>query len=269
MIGQDALTEERIALATPSGGVTRWSNNDLLVLTSRAVKNLVAEIYFPESRLTGTTVPNQQEYQIPDMHLVYRVYLNGQIIVEIPGGIDTLEGRQVLQYDQSAQGIEVAGSGGPAGAAGQMQAQWVVATPVAFPFLNTWGSPAPQAQGYFPGQRPRYYRRGGFLGIVPAPAFAASLVIDCVMVPAPIATAQDSIVVPDNYMDGIVNYVCYRAWGSDKDPVAQQQARTSLQDYTANIRKLRTWKRQYSLDNANTLVYTNRSFWRYGGRKTG
>lgn len=269
MIGSDAIAYERILLNTPSGPAnTRWSDADLLSLTDRAVKHLVSRIYFPESRMTLTAPGNKQEFSLPEVHAIYRVYLNGQICVRTPGNIDTLEGRQIGYDDQTATGAIPSGGGGATGGT-TMLPQWAVQTPTSYPYLNNWGAPSPLAQPFYPGQRPRYYIRGGSIGIVPAPAANVTITIDCVRVPSTLTATSQAIVVPDNFLEGIANFVVYRALGADKDPLSAQLAREAQADYEKQIRELRTWKRQYTLDDDQIMPLTYRGAYRFGGHRAG
>lgn len=271
MLVSDCLAYERILLATPSGANVRWSDSQLITLTDRAVKSLVAAILFPESRLTltGGTIANQQEYVLPEMHEVYRVYLNGQIIVKVPGNIDTLEGRQILFDDQTGQGTPIAGSGGPGGG-GTSQPAWTIQTPVAYPFLNSWGSPAPNAQPWFNGQRSRFYRRGGSIGLVSTPSASGEmLVVEGVRIPTTLTATTQTVIVPDNFMEAIANFVCYRALSADKDDLAMQMSDRFYTAYDKEVRKLRTWRRQYSEDDAALLPLTYRQSFAIGGHRVG
>lgn len=269
MLASDAIAYERILLAAPSGNNQRWSDTQLLSLTDRAVKKAVAQVLFPESRLTLVTPVNQQEYPLPEMHGISRVYLNGQRVTPVPGNIDTLEGSQILFNDDTGSGIPVAGSGAPPGAGGQMQPQWMVQTPVAYPFLNSWGAPKPNAQPWFQGQPPRFYRRSGSIGIVPPPGPAAQLVVEGIRVPTTLTATTQSIIVPDNFIEAIANWVVYRALAADKDELSQQMSRNALGDFDREIRTLRTWKRQYTGDDDQILPMTYRGRYRYGGHRNG
>lgn len=261
----DALAYERILLASPGGANTRWSDAQLITLTDLAVKAMVARVLFPESRIMFTTVAGQQEYTLPEMHGIYRVYVNGQRISETPGNIDTLEGSQIDFDDSTGSGSVAVGSGAPGSAGGQMQPQWVVQTPVTYPFLNAWGAPTPRAQPWFPGQSPRYYLRGGTLGIVPAPISAgATITVEGVRVPDTLYTADQSIIVPSNFLEGIANYVLYRACSADKDELSIQMSRAALADFDREVRVQRTWKRQFSKDDEQLLPLTYRGAFKYG-----
>jgi hypothetical protein len=268
----DRINYQRILLNTPNGANVRWSDAQLIAMTDRAQKATVAAVYFPESRLTLTGgLANYQEYTLPEAHEIYRVYINGQIIARTPGDIDTLQGMQTLYNDQTAQGVPVfPGSGAPPGSGGVAQPQWTVQTPVAYPYLNAWGPPAPQAQPYAPGNSPRYYFRGGNLGIVPAIAAAgSSLVVEGVLVPTTITSPAQTMTVPDNFADAIDFYVCSRAWATDKDEVSQNMASGALANYDKEIRKLRTWKRQYSADDDQLMPLNYRAFYWFGQNRNG
>lgn len=269
MLASDAIAYERILLAAPGGNNQRWSDAQLLTLTDRAVKKTVAKVLFPESRLTLTTVANQQEYVLPETHVIYRVYLNGQRVTLVAGSIDTLEGSQILLNDDTGTGTPAAGSGGPPGAGGAMQPQWVVQTPVSYPYLNAWGAPKPSAQPWYQGQPPRAYIRGGSIGIVPAPNGAFSLTVEGVRVPSTLTSTGQTIIVPDNFLEAIANWVVYRALASDKDELSQQMSRNALGDFDSEIRTLRTWKRQYTRDDDQIFPMTYRGRYRYGGNRNG
>lgn len=269
MLASDAIAYERILLSAVAGGNQRWSDAALLTLTDRAVKMTVAKVLFPESRLSLTTTANLQEYALPEMHGIARIYLNGQRLTPVPGNIDTLEGSQILFNDDTGTGTPVAGSGGPPGAGGAMQPEWVVQTPVSYPYLNTWGAPKPNAQPWFQGQPPRFYRRSGSIGVVPAPNGAFSLVVEGVRVPSTLTSTGQTVIVPDNFMEAIANWVMYRALAADKDELAQQMSRNALNDFDREIRTLRTWKRQYTGDDDQILPMTYRGRYRYGGNRSG
>lgn len=267
MLASDCLAFERILLATPGVAPNRWPDPNLITLTDRAVKTMVERIVFPESRLTQI-VGNYQELQLPDMHRIYRVYMNGQICVETPGNIDTLEGDQIGFSDQTAQGTVPSGGGGALGGT-QAQPQWAVQTPLSYPFLNSWGVPSPRAMPFFPGQRPRYYRRGGFIGFEPPAASGATVTIDCVMVPTTLTGTGQNVIVPDQFLDGIAFRVLSQALRADRDPVVRALAGDWANDFEKEIRLKRTWKRQFSLEDDQFQQLTYRNAYRIGGHRTG
>lgn len=264
----DCITFARDLMATPGNAATvRWSDQQLLRFLDRSNKDTVQQLRFPESRLALTST-GAQEYQLPDTHELYRVYLNGQIIVEVPGGINTLQGDQSFVYDQSGQGSVPAGGGGATGGA-QQQPQWAIQQPTTYPFINNWGTPAPYAQPWQTGQRPRYYHRGGYLGFVPAPATGATITVDAVLVPPPIVTTAQLLLAPDQFFDslvwGLVTF-CYMADDTDRSAEKRNYAMTMREKA---IRELRDWKRQFAIEDKQLQMLNYRGAFQYGNNRVG
>lgn len=105
MIVSDCTKLIRNRLSTQGGSGSRWPDSQLIPEVDEAIKLLVAELYFPQSRLVWANLPAQQEYPLPELHRIDRVYLNGVRIVEKVGDIDTLEGRQIQFDDNTGQGV--------------------------------------------------------------------------------------------------------------------------------------------------------------------
>src|SRR5271166_6927847 len=97
MIGGDCVTRARQMLNDPSP-TGRWSDSNLLGYLSESQQVLIRDVELPEGRIIITTVANQQEYSTPELIKVYRVYMNGQLLV--PADLQTLEGHQIQMYDQ-------------------------------------------------------------------------------------------------------------------------------------------------------------------------
>jgi hypothetical protein len=244
MIAGDCSTLLRQALSdmNPSG---RWTEPTLLNFIDRGNKRVVRDVLFPDSRLTLTTTTNPvtgyypQEFQLPQIILILRVYVNGQLCV--PTDINTLEGHQIglYQQDPSAQ-APYSGTGGPPGATGPYNADWYTTTPLSYPVANGWqGYPAPDAQPFFAGQRPRYYLRGGNIGFVPAPGNVSVITIDCIAVPNTISVASggDNTVMttPDMFMDAIVWAACtYAQFADDQE---RNAAMREVAEKTYQLRK--------------------------------
>jgi hypothetical protein len=268
---QDILNNARDLSNTPNTNNSRWSNDMLTRRADRAIKSLVARIYFPESRLTLTAPGNEQEFDLPEMHAIYRVYLNGQICVEVPGNVDTLEGDQIHFNDQTGQGAVPAGGGGAAGGTFS-QPQWAIQTPLAYPYLNSWGAPSPVAQPWFAGQRPRYYRRGGYIGFVPAPTAGVIITIDCVRVPTTLTiptVLTQTVVVPDNFMDAITYRMLDEMLHADRDQATAAIGTMYGQKYEQEVRRLRTWKRQYAIEDDQFQMLNYRGSYKIGGFTSG
>jgi hypothetical protein len=259
---------ERIAIATVSGSNVRWSDAQLTTLTDRAVKWVVGQVFFPESRVFFTT-QGMQEYQLPELHTIKRVYANGQLVV--PSNLETLSGNQILLYDQTGQGLAQPGIGptaAPPGAGGFAQPQYSITTPVSAPYLNAWGIPAPLTQPYSPGQRPRYYPRSGAIGFVPALGPGAIVTVDCVLVPTLPDDPGDNLVVPDQFVDAIVWKVCDYTSFSDNDDRAGAKNMIATQKSMNEIRTLRTWVRQVAID-VEQYPMTFRGSYKIGGHRAG
>lgn len=270
---QDFVNFARILTATPgnTGQVTRWNDTQMVSLVDRAVKHAVGEIFFPESRVTFLSQANVQEYPTDPrglgVHQIKRVYVNGQLAS--PSNIETLIGAQTDNWDQSGSGSATLGSGAPIGTGGGGQPQMSIATPITPPYLNSWGAPRPSAASFFPGQPPRFYTRGGVIGIVPM-VVGAWIAIDCVLVPATLTKLTDAVVVPDNFMEAVSWKVCeYANFADSASPGTADSRNFASAKYEKEIRKLKTFKRQYEIENVGAVPDTQRRYWRIGGNRVG
>lgn len=268
----DYVAQERVLLSTPNSSTnTRWIDADLLQLTTRAVRHVVAQVFFPESRVSIQTVANQQLYSVDPrglgVHQIKRVYVNGQLAT--PTDIGRMEGDQTGNYDQSGYGSAASGGDGPTGAGGGGQPQWTVATPVSAPFLNSYGTPR-ATQNFYPGGPPRFYTRGGLIGIVPMINANAWITVDCVMVPDALTTLTDPVTLPDEMFDAVVWKVCeFAAFADSQSPGTADQRNYAMGQYREELKNIRTWKRQFEIENTASVPNTNRKFFRYGMNRTG
>ncbi len=237
---------------------------------------LIRDIEFPESRIIITTVAQQQEYSTPELIQVYRVYMNGQLLV--PQEIQTLEGHQIQLYDQglttgaTEPGTQASGSGGPAGNTGNYTPAVWVEPPASYPVSNNWGIPAPDAGPWTPvaaGGRPVYYWRGGYIGIVPAPlAGGYSLTIDCLAVPQDVTTLSQTMLFANNMRMALVWKTVEYAKFSDDNADAGRQATYAAQSYEKEMRKLRMNRRRYDGDMKRMPKFlTQRSFFQKGNNR--
>jgi hypothetical protein len=272
----DLVAQSRVLLATPNSATsTRWNNTDLLQIIDRAVKYVVGVLYFPNSRINLQLQQHKQLYQIDQrqppnangVHRIDRVYVNGQQCS--PVNIGELGGDQLDIYDQSATGTPAYGADSPMGAGGGAQPQWTVATPTTAPFLNAWGAPRPTQAPFFPGQPPRFYVRGGFIGIVPMMLPSGWITIDCVMVPNTLQTVNDPVDVPDRYFDTICWKVCEYGKYSDPGQESLQAAEVAERKVVEGLKDLRTWKRQFEIENTASIPDTGRAWFSYGGNRVG
>lgn len=275
MIGSDCVTRARQLLNDPNN-TGRWSDNTLLGYLSEAQQVLIRDIQFPESRIIIDTIADQQEYSTPELITVYRVYMNGQLLV--PQDLQTLEGHQIQQYDQGLAsgarepGTQAPGSGGPAGNLGNYTPAVWVEPPATYPVANNWGTPGPDAGPWTPvsvGGRPIYYWRGGFIGIVPAPAAGGySLTIDCLIVPTDVTTLGQTMLFANNMRMALVWKMVEYAKFSDDDDTAARQAQVAMSNYEKEMRKLRINRRQYDGDSKRMPKFlTQRSFFQKGNNR--
>lgn len=248
---QNCTALARILLDDPSSN-GRWSDAAMIGFYNEAQQNILRDVEFPPSYLTTQTVTNQQEYSTPELVKVYTVYLAGQILV--PTTLAAVEGHQTQDYDQGLDsGIpqpatQTPGSGGPAGTQGGYTPAWNVTPPSVYPVANSWGGPSPDAQMWAAGQRPRWYYRGGSLGIIPAPAGVYTLVIYALQVPPDAANLTDASPFPNNFRQAIAWKMCELAKFSDDGDRAAEGRTYAAQKYEFEMRKLRTNRKQYDGD---------------------
>lgn len=258
---------------SPNG---RWSDATLINFADRASKKIMRDVLFPAVRLLASTIGGIQEYQLPTGVLqVNSVYVNGQLAV--PTDIPTLEGHQIQQYDQNLYGPSYAqtqpGSGGPPGANGPFAPKWVVQPNAAYPVQNSWSGSAPNAQPWGWNQRPRYYWRGGWIGLVPAPSNSgqngvANLCVDGVMLPDTLTTLVQVTWFPEHFVEALAWKVVEFAKYSDDTATTAQSRLYAAQQYAGCMRDMRMWVSTYQGDAAGgPKVQSNRSNYRMAGHK--
>jgi hypothetical protein len=237
-----ALLEETLSDTTGN----RWSKDTLYNFIDRSNKRLVRDTWFPDSRITFSTVADYQVYQIPLLLKTYRVYVAGQLAV--PTDVPTLEGKQIWMWDESAVNGQapLVGSDAPPGTLGPYAPQWAVQTPLSYPVANgQWEFPAPDAQPWNQFERPRYYFRGGYVGLVPPPANVVEVCIDCVRQPDTISADGQNLTTPENYLDAIVWGAVEFALFGDRDPASIQYLQLATQNREREVRKLVEWRWEY------------------------
>lgn len=220
----------------------RWSDATLMKYLDRANKKVVRKVRFPDSRIVWQTVAGQQLYQIPTVILEPRaVYLGGQLLV--PTTLDVLEGRQIQLYDQRGQGTQSAGSDGPVGNLGVGVPVWSIMPPLTAPFNGRWTYPAPDAQPQGASQQYRYYRRGGYLGITPAPAQSGVyLEFDALRLPDTLTTNAQVMTVPDNFMEALCWRAAVMTAFSSKTQMSEAELQDAKNEYQEAIVELMTWR---------------------------
>jgi hypothetical protein len=156
-------------------------------------KDWCRELRWPEATVKqntftpgGATV-TAQEYQLPDTTIkIFRVYLNGQRMVET--SIPLLEGDVIQAYDP----------------------QWTIFPAVNPPQLiagSTQAIPITAGPGL---SQFSYYLRGGFIGFVPAPASdGLPIRLEGVWLP-PDPAPSDTLLLPDQFKFGLAYGAIYR-----------------------------------------------------------
>ena len=262
-LASDALLLLRQSLSdldnTASG---RWQDATLLNWLDRSNKRLVGEVLFPDSRIYFSTVAGQQLYEMPLMLKTERVYVAGQLAV--PTDQPTLNAEQIWGWDQSSDGSTSAGPGGDAapGTVGPNAPLWATQEPLSYPvnpndsetyigygsIQGGWCTPAPDAQPWYLGSRPRYYWRGGWLGLVPPPSNSDPTVTVCgdgIRQPDTITTTGQQLSTPDNFLEAIVWGACVWCFFSNDGNRAAQQAQIAEANYTREKRRLIAWRWGY------------------------
>ena len=220
----DLLTFERLLLAEPSQSPTgRWSDSDLTTFTNQAQTQVALDMEFPESTLTGYTTTNQQEYQMPELLSILRVYVAGQPIV--PTTIPALQGDQVMMYDMTANNY---------------QTQWQSQASGVYPFASVPTSPTGGNTPWMQGERPRFYMRGGNMGFVPIPSGSYLVTVDLLPQPPILVNPTDTSIYQTNFKDAICWKSVEYAFFADNNP----QISLAQQNYQSELSKLRYWKEQ-------------------------
>ena len=272
--------------ATASG--QRFSDARMLNWLGEAQKRLIRDVLFPSGRMSIPTIANQQEYQCGTILRTDSVYLNGQLLVPVgDGGIATLEGHQIQQYDQGAYGgnpAPVSGSGLPASTLGPYAPSWGTLTPQGYPVQSFGGGwPTPDAAPSYAQstqQRPRYYFRSGYIGTVPAPATTPpldangnpipNLVIDGVFLPPALASTADPLIFPDHFSEALAWKICEFAKFSDETGKSAESRNYAQGNYRQAMMDLRMWVHTFKGDAADgPKVQTSRSFYLYPQRRGG
>ncbi len=259
----DCVTRARRLLNEPSTN-GRFSDTAMIGFCDDASKYLNRDILFPDARYVIPTVANQQEYSMDPFPLrVDRVYLNGQLLVPVDGGINTMEGHQIGLYDQTAQGsVQAIGGGGPPGQQGSYMPQWIAAAPVGYPYAsNSYGGSAPTGLPFSPGMRGRYYWRGGVIGVEQIPNTSGELLVIEGILMVPVLTALTQYTMfPDTWALALAWKICEFARYSDDSDRAAEARNYAAQQYDILMRDARMWNRRRDGDQPRTMfVRTRRS----------
>jgi hypothetical protein len=246
----------------------------------KASKKLMDKIRFPWARISTFIVPGLQEYQLPAVVDIRSVYVDGVLIV--PTDIQTLEGHQIQSYDSSGRtGVPPAPfqGGGPTGSGGMYVPQWTIEPPQIYgsgpEATGLQSYPSPDAAQWSTGQRPRYYWRGGYIGLVPPSLSSPPLnenqepipnfIIDGAVIPDDIEALGAPLWYPDNCLDYLSWFIVFRGKFADDTDKTSESRNFARQELNDELERLRMWADSYRGDDVRgPKVQTNRRFWRKG-----
>jgi hypothetical protein len=275
----DLLAKVRLLLSEPS--TVRWTNQYLISLINDAQNALAHEVDFPEASEHYGTVAGQREYQLVELVKILRVYVTNGISQQPLVGTDItlLEGRTRDMFDQ---GHNIQNNGQP-----QMTPQWLAQQPAAFPVIGNfsgnyrgpvatnsiWHNVFAHGSAH---QRPEYYLRGGFLGLLPPPSITAAydingnltsgfeIVVDHIPVPFGMQVSSDKSAFPTRFKDAL----CYRVVADCLFADKSSDYQAAEAKYNSECEKIRKWKESLQADKTKTyMVTTMRTYFKR--RRTG
>lgn len=245
MLASDIVNVFRIFVAEPYK--TRWSDADVLTLASMAQRDMARETRWLEGRLGIATTIGQQEYALPDVVVgLLRVYMmtatGPQRLART--SIPQMEGDQLRMYDQSAANYT---------------SQWSALPPAPYPVASGAFGVGYSALPMFPGTRPEFYRRGANIGVVPAPLFVYTLVIDIHALPPELRTLDDVSPLPLDWKEACAWKMCALAYFADQNTDLETVANAR---YAEALSKQQSWVSGLDEDvPGGPQILTHRSFY--------
>lgn len=239
----------------------RWTDADILQFASDVQIEIAQEVKVLEAERVFAGTPGVREYELPELIKILRVYVQIPNVSQerlVPTDIGTMEGEQIEYFDNTS---------GTVTNALQMSPQWLAEQEQPYPNYNApqGGSTptAPYQTVTLGGQRPVYYRRGGYIGLVPVPAAAFNLVLNYVPIPADVLSRGDFFSLPINFRDSLAYGVCQRMSISDRGADDPRSVKFGEQ-YGGAVGEQREWLNQIDGDKPKTpIVITSRSYTRY------
>lgn len=226
-------------LINDSDNQGRFSDADVLSASTQGCRAISLAARFPEYQITTTSIADRQEYTLPEVVNIKRVYVAGQRIPQT--SIAALEGAQLRVFDQSGTG---------------QVPLWKTAASAAYPVTADCGFPAPSPDLYYIGQRPEFYQRGeSTIGLVPPPANAVTITVEGIAFPPQIQALSDKTIYPRQYLEAIAWYAASRLLFADSDMTRSQIAMGS---YEGAKRELMDWLSTFS-DSKQIIPITYRS----------
>lgn len=241
----DIDSQFRVYTAEPDN-TGRWSQADAAALFNEARNYIALLLRWPDATWVNVLSGGQQEFTIPEILEIDRVYLAGQPIY--PTSIPILEGTDIEYYDQSAL---------------NNTPQWNTQPYAGYPVSNSqFGYPIGVSPSFYPGQRPGYYMRGGNIGFVPPPASAYTVQIDGVGVPPQLVNQSDVDIFPSFFKHAIAWKAAEIGYAADK---AIESATAASSEYMKWEKQLISWKRQLQRNKPRGPRFISyRHFWSRG-----
>ena len=245
MLTSDIVNYARFLLTEPNS-TGRFSDSALITCVNVANSQVMLDLQWPEATLTLTTT-TAQEYALPPLLQIERAYMNGQPL--IPTTLSRLEGVSLNMYDQSTN---------------VNSPQWTIAPASTYPVQNT-GSGYPTSAGntpYSANQRPVYYLRGGYIGVVPAPVAGQTFTLNITPIPATSTALGDTSLFPIHFLRALGAHVTMQCYEADEPLEVSTSAEAWGQRYQKEVGKLQTWKDKMllNLDKSPQFV-TYRSYY--------
>ena len=200
----------RFSEPDPNG---RWPTTSLLPLINRARQQVMLDFQWPQGTWYATVGNGIQEYSLGDLNNVLRAYLvyapNTPPQPLVYEDIGALEGDQIGLYDQTAKGYAP---------------QWMSQAPAAYPVASSTGYPVPVGVPWSPNasQRPKWYLRGGHIGILPAPSNVCLLQLDVIPEAPKLVLQSDHDILPQKAIDAVVWKVGVYMMQAQGDPSAMK-----------------------------------------------
>lgn len=188
------------------------------------------------------------ETQLPNLISILRVYFFDQAGDQqplVPSDIDTLAGVLDDTWDQSSGTVQ----GLP-----QYTPQYIAQGPVAYPVQSQVGGRVPVTApwsnvpgangGLFPssgngsGQRPTYYLRGGYLGILPPQLVGGKIYMDYIAQPPPMQQSFDTSIHPDAFREAYYHYILDAMYQGDEKTTIDGKSHKQL--YDEEVARLRS-----------------------------
>lgn len=249
----------------------RFSEAQMYQWISQAQREIARETRCFEGRKCIQLQPNLQEYPLPKLVGIKRVYVAGpgwaQRITHT--SIPQMEGDQLRIYDQSGTGSTTAqpNSGNVTGAGmNTFTPVWLTLPPAPYPVENSDFGIGYNPLPMIPGRRPQYYLRGiGRIGLVPPPIASYFLVLDIAETTEEIDVATVTSLespFPDDFKEALSWYTLHFAYHSDQSVGADSLAADAMANYMACLAKMQSFVHNINEDDPEgPYMLTHRAFY--------